>query len=105
MTSKKDLEREATTYVVSQQTLGITGFYYIQKLMNEEKTDLYRVTKFESTEKKMWCDCPGFVIQKYAKIDHKHIQMVMAYQKLGSPASVIYKLGPKNQVIHVMTVD
>ncbi len=104
MTSKKELEREATIYVVCQQTFGISGNYYIHKLVDDESKDTYSVTLHDNN-KGMFCNCPGFVIQKYAKIDHKHIQMVLAYKAAGEPSSVSYRLGKGNKVIHVMTVD
>ncbi len=55
----------------------------------------------------LWCDCPGFRVQKYAKFEHKHVRMVRDYIMRDLDGAAMYKLRPDNspKFINELTLD
>lgn len=98
MTKLQDEEtREATTYVVQETFDKRAQTYLIRKIIMEVEADTYHVTiKPTSTgrilDDNVWCDCPGFRRQTYAKIAHKHIMLVLDYIAHGTPKTATYTI-------------
>lgn len=74
--------------------------YTIEKRIMDTPVELYAVTiKSEGrADLQLWCDCPGFRVQKYPKIDHKHIKIAMDYQSRGQPEWAEYRILGKNKI-------
>ncbi len=95
--SKASDSQEITTYVIQKSFTNpkIKGSYRISKRVLDVETDFYHVTVQPNDDElvpiKLWCSCPGFHIQKFPKIAHKHIRMVFHYQALGEPNSAEYR--------------
>ena len=55
----------------------------------------------------IWCSCSGFKCQKFAHIDHKHIKLVLDFQKHGEPDEVLYKIhgtGGHTEIEHIASM-
>lgn len=46
----------------------------------------------DDAPEKLWCDCLGFRMQKYNKMRHKHVKIVLAYLALGQPPEADFTL-------------
>ncbi len=92
--------REATVYRI--QKWG-KHTYQIDKLIMEVEVEQYHLTvKMQGRDTlDLWCDCPGFRIQQFPKIEHKHIKIVLDYQKRDEPKWAEYRIsgtGKKAQI-------
>ena len=88
--TNKDAE-EATTYRIQQWG---NNSYQIDKLVIGVEVEQYQLTiKSEGRATlDLWCNCPGFRIQQFPKIEHKHIKIALDYQERGEPSWAEYKL-------------
>lgn len=89
--------RELTTYVVEKDFGKKSNVYKITKMVIGVEVDSYHCTvKLTPTgriiDDNIWCDCPGFRRQNFAKIEHKHIMLVLNYMERGEPTSVTYTI-------------
>jgi len=69
--------------------------------------ETYDVTIKGVEEKDVWCNCPGFTIQKYDKRQHKHVLMIEDYRLRGepSPGEYIYKIHGGGRTAQVKFID
>ena len=99
--SKASERQEITTYVIKGVPGKIKDNYRISKRVMGVETDFYFTIVQPKGDKlvpvKLWCSCPGFHIQKFPKIEHKHIRMVFHYQALGEPVSAEYRMSGTGQ--------
>lgn len=73
--------------------------YLIKKLVCGVEMEDYHITISSSKvsgkpmrEQDIWCNCPGFRIQNFAKIDHKHIKVALDFQSRGEPTWAEYRM-------------
>lgn len=87
----KDEKLEATTYRI--QRFG-NHTYQIDKLIMDVEVEQYHITIKPDGRASLdlWCDCPGFRIQQFPKIEHKHIKIGLDFQKRNEPKWAEYKL-------------
>lgn len=99
----EDEKREATTYRI--KCWGANS-YHIDKLVMGVEVENYQLTiKSEGRASlDLWCNCPGFRIQQFPKIEHKHIKIALDYQKRGEPpwADYTIKGTGKNAIIEFL---
>jgi len=81
--------QDATVYRVQQH--GPYKVFKVSKLVIDVEVEVYYVTYDEKGEQEPFCDCPGFVRQKFAKDKHKHVRVVADYVKRGRPRYADYK--------------
>ena len=88
--------RELTTYVVEKDFGKKSDVYRITKMVIGVEVDSYHCTvklrNGQLHDKDIWCDCPGFRRQNFAKIEHKHIMLVLNYMERGEPTSATYTI-------------
>ncbi len=87
--------RAMITYVVIKDFGKKSNAYKITKLQMGVELDNYHcsvryIDELEGAA--VWCDCPGFRRQKFDKMQHKHIMLVLDYQKRGEPTSATYTI-------------
>ncbi len=73
---------QRTIYCVAK-AFGNTGHTYeVRKMFGGDQQSLILVTVKQQVGEEiiLWCDCPGFRMQKYAHIEHKHIKLVIDFQ-------------------------
>lgn len=96
MTTKKEKQYYRTFYRVSPMAgAGNEGHYKVWKMVDGEEEDDYIVQVQPSRDGRrlvLWCDCPGFLRQHYPKIEHKHVKLVLDYQRRGEKGIGLYKL-------------
>jgi len=85
--SKKEIQ-DSTIYRV-QRDLGQMGIFRVSKRIMDVDVESYHVTLKENTP--VFCDCPGFVRQKFNPEKHKHIRVVKDYLARGAPAWADYR--------------
>ena len=87
----KDEKLEATTYRI--KCWGANS-YQIDKLIMGVEVEQYQLTiKAEGRASlDLWCNCPGFRIQQFPKIEHKHIKIALDYQSRGEPTWAEYTI-------------
>lgn len=88
MKKKEREELEARTrYTVCKAAASMGHGYEVRRLVDGKQKALYYVTLVlhPGGIPTIWCDCPGFRMQKYAHIEHKHVKLVMEYQDCGEP--------------------
>ncbi len=91
MSMTKDEVIEATVY-------RIKGFgrntYQIDKLIAGVEAEQYHldIKDAEGGGLSLWCDCPGFRIQQFPKIEHKHIKIALDYRERGEPSWAEYRM-------------
>lgn len=79
----------ATTYRVEKDLAKGFDIYRVSKRVLDEEVEFYHVTLKEGAEP--FCDCPGFVRQKFDRNKHKHVRVVRDYISRGSPTWCDYK--------------
>ncbi len=72
--------QESTIYRV-QEDLGGKAYRVAKRILDVEM-EVYHVTIRDDV---VWCDCPGFRRQKFAKMKHKHVRAVLDYIARGKP--------------------
>ena len=85
---KQDRRRQEATVYRVERDLGPHGSVYrVAKRTLDVEVDVYHVTYKEALngDAEVWCDCPGFRRQKFAKEKHKHVRAVKDYLKRGKP--------------------
>lgn len=101
MKKKEREELEAvTTYTVRSRSdhPAMKGSYSITREVRRVPDATYWITLIwpdipePLVPKVIWCDCPGFSHQKFAHIEHKHIKLVLDYQKRGEPEYATYRI-------------
>lgn len=96
MTKEQDKETiAATLYRIIKLT---NTSYRIKKYICGVEMEDYHV---DIKRDEFWCNCPGFRIQQFPKIDHKHIKIALNYQRRGEPAWAEYRMtgtGKKAQI-------
>ncbi len=87
MTKQQDEETiAATLYRIKRLT---NTSYNIQKLVCGVEMEDYHV---DIKRDEFWCNCPGFRIQQFPKIDHKHIKVALDFQSRGEPEWAEYRM-------------
>jgi len=81
--------QDATVYRVQQH--GPYKVFKVSKLVIDVEVEVYYVTYDEKGGQEPFCDCPGFVRQKFDKAKHKHVRVVADYVKRGRPKYADYK--------------
>lgn len=97
MTKLQDEESiAATLYRIKK--IGGTA-YLIQKYVCSVEMEDYQV---DIKRDEFWCNCPGFRIQNFPKIDHKHVKIALDFQSRGEPIWAEYRMTGtgKKAVIH-----
>ena len=105
--SRKDDTIEAAVYRINK--FGLNS-YNIHKLVMDVRTEDYQITLKpngpggEMREVDLWCNCPGFRIQQFPKIQHKHIKIGLDFQSRGEPEWAEYRMTGtgKKAKIHFM---
>ena len=95
----------ATTYTIFRTGSRNKRHYQVDKMVMGVKLDTYWVQLNGRDE--VYCDCPGFRRQGFAKIEHKHIKIAVDFSYRNEPANAIYKIegtGAKAQ-IHFISGD
>lgn len=91
--SRQDDAIEATKYRIIK--VGDSNRYKIVKTIMEVETDFYSIQINPIRENGMgtlWCDCPGFRIQRFPHDKHKHILLGMDYIARGEPEWADYRM-------------
>lgn len=87
--SKKE-KAEATTYQIVRTGNKYQRHYRIEKYIMGVYVEAFNVRL--KGMKEIFCDCPGFHIQKFPKIEHKHVKIAQDFHKRGEPANATYKI-------------
>ena len=69
--------------------------YLIKKLICGVEMEDYHITINPLRDNGMgtlWCNCPGFRIQRFPHDQHKHIKIGFDYQKRGEPTWAEYRM-------------
>lgn len=115
MASRKQVEAERMIYKVERVLTRVEGgdfrplegHFRIRKYPPgmEEHTDIYDVTIKGNNrgDYDLWCDCMGFRIQKFPKIQHKHIQLAMHFMELDDVEWALYRIKGRNRIVLVQT--
>ena len=79
------------------------GNYVITKYKAEGvQVETYTVELTPSADGPLipYCSCMGFRMQKYPKIQHKHVKIALDFQSRGEPKwGVYYRIGKDNFII------
>jgi hypothetical protein len=86
--SKEEL-LDATMYEIFRTGSKSHKHYQINKVRLGVTLDQYWVVL---KAKEVQCSCPGFRIQKYPAIDHKHVKLAQDYWDRGEPEGLLYKI-------------
>lgn len=105
--SKQDDTIEAAVYRIRK--FG-TNSYTIVKSVMDVVTEDYQITlksdgpRGDIREVDVWCNCPGFRIQQFPKLLHKHILLGIDFQSRGEPEWAEYRMTGtgKKAKIHFM---
>ncbi len=101
MTKEQDKETIAATLYRIKKFGKNT--YHIQKLVCAVEMEDYQITigGVGVNQTNLWCNCPGFRIQQFPKIQHKHIKIGLDYRERGEPDWAEYRMTGtgKNAVI------
>ena len=90
MTQELEEERrDATRYTVHRALKSKTLMYQVNKEICGVSVEHYWVS-IKSRE--VYCDCAGFRIQKYPKIEHKHVKIVQDWKDRGEPEGAQYTI-------------
>ena len=94
MKKEERLERElATHYRVCVNFGKGSNVYRVSKVVWDVEVEIYHVQlNLNRMPPIVWCDCMGFRGQKFPHIEHKHIRLVIDYQKRGEPQWAEYML-------------
>ncbi len=92
--------REATVYRI--QKWG-EHTYQIDKLIMDVEIEQYHITikQLILDTLDLWCDCPGFRMQLYPKVEHKHIKIGLDFIERDEPKWAEYRIngtGKKAQI-------
>lgn len=94
--TKKEQQYYRTLYRVQRDPKGRPDYYQIEKHVGEEVEDIYEVivrpSRGTSGQLSLWCSCMGFGRQHAPRIQHKHIRLVLDYQRRNEPEFAIYRL-------------
>jgi len=93
---QKNIRRtqEATVYRVQQDFDKKFHTYRVTKLVIDEPVETYHVTLKVAPEgagEEIFCDCPGFLRQKFEPSRHKHVRVVKDFVSRGSPKYADYR--------------
>ncbi len=94
------LLEQRTQYVVAKAFGQGSETYSVKRLLDNIQEEIYFVTVTwepkvlgqDRIPKVLWCDCMGFRMQKYAYVQHKHIKLVIDFQKRGDPLFAMYRI-------------
>ena len=64
--------------------------FQINKLVMGVKTDDYWVSLLGRD--RFDCSCPGFAMQKYPPIEHKHVKLALDFWERGEPENAQYMI-------------
>lgn len=99
MVSKKPKPEEYRYHVAPHTSKD--NYFVVTKTLRGSYVDEYMVQLTPGNEDRVYCNCPGFLVQKYPKPLHKHVLLAKAYNALGIRTSEMYQLEAKtNKVIH-----
>ncbi len=90
-----EARRKLTTYRVQKAFGKKSNVYQIEKVVCDTVLDTYHATVNPINHAgvgTLWCDCPGFRRQNYAKDKHKHVILVMDFQSRGEPVGATYTI-------------
>lgn len=75
------------------------NYFTITKTLRGAFCEEYQVQLTERIDDEgnriVWCNCPGFLMQKYAKVDHKHVKLAIDFVDRGEMPNAVYKLEAK----------
>ena len=98
----KKLKPEDFRYAVTQTFEKANKYFTITKKYRNAIKETYEVELDPDDEDRVWCNCPGFIMQKYPKPLHKHVMLAKDYVARGRPLVAVYKLQAKtNKVIFI----
>ena len=101
MNKEEREERERmTTYRVCSTFGRLSNAFLIEKRILDVTVDRYHVSiqqELSGEITSVWCDCPGFRMQKYAHLEHKHIKLVLDFQQRGEPTWAEYGMAGTGQ--------
>lgn len=84
--------QEMTIYRVQKDFGRGSDVYRVTKLVIGVPTDVYHVTHPHiGVNREPFCDCPGFIRQKFDKDRHKHVRIVRDYISRGEPTYADYR--------------
>lgn len=102
---------------VSKEELAESAVYKIQRIMQKARgADRYQIDKCLmdiSVEKywvviertgKVFCDCPGFLRQRFPDREHKHVKIALDYRERGEPEDAKYRIygaGANNTIEYI----
>jgi len=78
-----------TRYRVQKDFARGFDIYRVSKMVMDVETEYYHVTLKDNAEP--FCDCPGFIRQKFDLSKHKHVRVVRDYISRGSPTWCDYR--------------
>lgn len=92
--TKQDQVDEVTFYRIKKYG---NHTYYIAKEVCGIEVESYQITidpsrNTENGDGALWCNCPGFRIQKFPQAQHKHIKIGFDYRKRGEPEWALYRM-------------
>ncbi len=88
--SRQDDTIEAAVYRIKK--FGAHSYTISKSIMGVEGEDYQITIKHAEFEQEVWCNCPGFRIQQFPHIQHKHIKIGLDFQSRGEPEWAEYRM-------------
>lgn len=104
--SKASEQIEMTTYSIWRTGGPRIRRYQVNKRIAHVDTGERYWVELKGRDE-FYCDCPGFRIQTFPKVEHKHVKIAMDFNERGEPDKALYKIhgtGAKTEIEYLGTL-
>lgn len=86
----KDEVLSYTTYTIFRTGVKTRHTYQLTKMVMGVELEEYWVEL--KNDGGVFCNCPGFLRQKFPAKEHKHVKIALDYRERGEPEDALYRI-------------